>query len=444
MEAYAAMLDCVDQNVGQLVAFLESIGELDNTIILFSSDNGGTDAGGPTGMFNNNRRYMGLPPPPIERERANAPSSAARAAPRSIRPRGAKCRTPHFRRSRPTPVQAGGEYRSSRRGRRRSATRGAIRRQFVHVTDVMPTLLDLAGVSRLQSVHGRPARALHGASFAPVLFDAGAPSPRREQYYECWSNRAYYRDGWLARSIQRRGAPIDLENWTLHHLDADFSESVDVRAQHAAKLQELTDAFDAAAWQYFVYPLDNRDRLQKFADSPPQATAAADLPRTFHPGAQTTHRADVLPLIADRSFRIRVRFAHRVGDEGVLWAIGDPTGGMVLYVEDGRLHFQYNGFGDETTLPAFELPAGEHEAILDYEALGKREGRGRILLGRTEKVRWTPLAPTLVLYGVFEGLDVGLDRRGPVLWELYERHGTFAYSGSIRDVPIEPGVRARS
>ena len=49
MEAYAAMLDCVDQNVGRLVAFLESLGELDNTIILFSSDNGGTDAGGPPG-----------------------------------------------------------------------------------------------------------------------------------------------------------------------------------------------------------------------------------------------------------------------------------------------------------------------------------------------------------------------------------------------------------
>jgi arylsulfatase len=442
MEAYAAMLDCVDWNVGKLVAFLESIGELDNTIILFSSDNGGTDAGGPAGMFNNNRRYMGLPPPPIERERANAHELGS--------PRSTALYPTAWGEVSNTPFPSFKTY-TGAGGRRVSfiaswpakiRDTGAIRRQFVHVTDVMPTLLDLAGVSRLQSVHGRPARALHGASFAPVLFDAGAPSPRREQYYECWSNRAYYRDGWLARSIQRRGAPIDLENWTLHHLDADFSESLDVRAQHAAKLKELTDAFDAAAWQYFVYPLDNRDRFQKFADSPPHATAAADLPRTFYPGAQTTHRADVLPLIADRSFRIRVRFAHRDGDEGVLWAIGDPTGGMVMYVEDGQLRFHYNGFGDATTLPAFELPAGAHEATLEYEALGKRDGRGRLLLGSTEKIPWTPLAPTLVLYGVFEGLDVGLDRRGPVLWDLYQRHGTFAYGGSIRDVSIEPGVRA--
>lgn len=442
MEAYAAMLDCVDQNVGRLVAFLEAIGELENTILLFSSDNGGTDAGGPTGMFNNNRRYMGLAPPPIERERANAHDIGS--------PRSASLYPTAWGEVSNTPFPSFKTY-TGGGGRRvsfivswpaRIRERGAIRRQFVHVTDVMPTLLGLAGVAPLATSHGRPARAMHGASFAPVLFDAQARSPRTEQYYECWSNRAYYRDGWLARSVQKRGAPIDLDNWSLHHLDEDFSEAVDVRAAHPDRLKALTDAFDAAAWQYFVYPLDNRDRLHKFADYPPEATAAADRPRTFYAGAQTTHRADILPLIADRSFRIRVRFAHHDGDEGVLWAIGDPAGGMVTYVEDGRLHLHYNGFGDETTLAPFALPAGEHEATLEYEALGKREGRGRILLGGAERVGWTRLAPTLVLYGIFEGLDVGLDRRGPVLWTLYERHGAFGYTGSIRDVTVEPGARA--
>ena len=105
---------------------------------------------------------------------------------------------------------------------------GAIRTQFAHVTDVMPTLLELAGIPPLTTSHGLPARAMHGASFARVLFDADAPSPRTEQYYECWSNRAFYRDGWLARSIQKRGAAIDLDNWTLHDLDSDFSESDDL------------------------------------------------------------------------------------------------------------------------------------------------------------------------------------------------------------------------
>jgi arylsulfatase len=115
---------------------------------------------------------------------------------------------------------------------------------------------------------------------------------------------------------------------------------------------------------------------------------------------------------------------------------------MVLWTEEGRLHFHYNGFGDATDLPSAALPAGDHVVTLDFEALGKREGRGRLLLGEAEIVTWTRLAPTMVIYGVFEGLDVGLDRRGPVLWSLYERHGAFPYSGLIHDVTVTPGARA--
>ena len=65
METYAAMLDCADQNVGRLVAELELLGELDNTIFVFSSDNGGTSSGGPSGMVNYNRRFAALPALPV-------------------------------------------------------------------------------------------------------------------------------------------------------------------------------------------------------------------------------------------------------------------------------------------------------------------------------------------------------------------------------------------
>lgn len=438
MEVYAAMLDCVDQNVGRLVAFLDSLGELDNTIIMFASDNGGTAAGGPVGAFYNNRRMSGLPEHALEREREltdllGGPQSEA------LYPTGwgQLCNTPF-----PTyKTYTGGG------GRRvtcivswpaRITAVGQIRSQFIHVTDVMPTLLDLAGVLPLPTIHGAAALPMHGKSLAPVLFDAAAPSPRTEQYYECWSNRAYYRDGWLARSLQKRGMPVDMHNWTLHDLREDFSEVVDLSQQQPDKLAELVEAFDQAAWINMVYPLDNRTMVQKFSDSASRGQRPG--PRTFLPGSQTVHRGVIVPLIADRHFRMTVRFACAAGDQGVLWSIGELIGGMVLYVEAGALRFYYNGFGEHRTLPAVPLAPGEHEAVLDYEATGQRAGRGRLLLDGRDATGWGDLSPTLMV-GFHEGLDIGIDRRCPVSWALYEKHRSFRFTGSISAVTIEPGER---
>jgi arylsulfatase len=274
-----------------------------------------------------------------------------------------------------------------------------------------------------------------------VLFGAAAVSPRREQYYECWSNRGYFRDGWLARSLQKRGEPIDLDNWTLHDLDRDFSESVDVRDRHPDKLRELVAAFDAAAWTNLVYPLDNRTMVQKMSDGTARAGGASAGARAFSPGAQTVHRAIVVPLISDRSYRIRATFVWHDTDQGVVWAIGEQIGGMVLYVEDGRLRLCYNGYGEFSELPPVALAPGEVEGTLEYEALGGRQGRGRILLDGVAKTPWQPLSPTLMV-GFHEGLDVGLDRRAPVSWEVFQKHGTFRYTGTIKGVTIEPGSRA--
>lgn len=440
MEAYAGMLDNADQNIGKLTSFLESIGELDNTIILFSSDNGGTDAGGEHGMVLNNRRYSGLPTQSLEHERGML---TRLGGPQSI-----SLYPTAWGEVSNTPFPSFKTY-TGGGGRRVSfiaswpaclRDRGLLRRQFMHVTDVMPTLLDLAGVPRLEVSHGQPARPMDGMSCARMLTE-DAPSPRTEQYYECWSNRAYYRSGWLARSLQVRDTPIDMDNWTLHNLDEDFSESTDLAGRHPEKLKELVDAFDAAAWKYFVYPLDNRGRPGKFSDVPAWMRERANQPRRFLPGSQTAHRSDVMPLVANRCFSLRVRFQQRRGDQGVLWALGDTIAGMVMYVEADRLNFHYNGFGEPTDFVPVNLGHGSHEALLEYEALGRRHGRGRLLLNGSACNEWTNLSPTLML-GPFEGMDVGLDRRAPVFWELHERHGIFRYTGAIEEVWIVPGERA--
>ena len=440
METYAAVLDCADQNVGRLVAHLTEIGELDNTIILFSSDNGGTSSAGATGMLNFNRRFAGLPPASVDHDVTNAEWIGTGKA-MALYPTG-------WAQVSNTPFPSYKTF-TGGGGRRVSCIvswpaqlqdAGAIRGQFGHVTDVMPTILDLCGVPPLAVSHGKPAQPMQGASFAEALRSPANPPARTEQYYECWANRAFYRDGWVAVSLQVKGQAINFDNWSLHHHAEDFSESINLGPQHPQKLKELVEAFDAAAWQNMVYPLDGRSPAQKFNQLAPHQRPPAGGVRRFMPGGQSVHRGIIVPLIGDRTFKITVRCLHGAVDQGVLFAIGDIAGGMVCYIEGGRLKLTYNGFGEVTEVVGPGVTAGERRIALDFEALGKRQGRARLLVDDAA-TDWGELSPTM-LGGFHEGLDIGLDRRGPVDWRLKDAYGAFRYGGVIHDVVIASGAFA--
>jgi hypothetical protein len=242
----------------------------------------------------------------------------------------------------------------------------------------------------------------------------------------------------VAVSLQKRGEAIDFDNWTLHAHAEDFSESMDLRRQHPQKLAELVAAFDEAAWANMVYPLDNRTPAQKFLEVPPHQRPPAESRRRFLPNGQTVHRGVIVPLIANRHFKMVARFQHAAGDQGVLFAIGDVAGGLVLYIEDGTLRLTYNGYGRFHTLAGPTVSEGERSAALEYEALGRRRGRGKLVLDNREAGEWTEFSPTL-MGGFHEGLDIGLDRRAPVDWGLRERHGIFRYGGTIHDIVVESG-----
>ncbi len=441
METYAAMLDCVDQNVGKLVALLETLGELDNTIFVVSADNGGTSAGGPAGAIHFNRRFAGLPPFGLDHSLTRADwIGSGRVNP--LYPTG-------WAQMSNTPFPAY-KTQTGAGGRRvacvvswpsQIADRGAIRSQFAHVTDLMPTLLDLAGVPPPKTSHGQAARELQGKSQRQVLFDSKSPAARTEQYFECWSHRAFFRDGWIAVSLQKLGERIDFDNWTLHRQSSDFSEIEDLAKQYPDKLKELVDAFDKAAWANLVYPLDNRLAVQKFQQLPPYQRPAASSQRLFLPGAQTVNRQTMAPLLADRNFSITVNLVQGPQDQGVLFALGDVAGGIVMYIENSLLHLFYNGYGEFIHLDAMPMPPGSHAVALSYEALGERKGRGRLMLNGHPAQDWKELSPSLMA-GFHEGLDIGIDRRAPVEWELFERHGNFPYSGQIVSLVIDSGAFA--
>lgn len=432
METYAAMLDCVDQNVGKLVSFIDELGELEDTIIVFTSDNGATESGGCNGTTLFNRKFAGLPFLPLEWDKGRidkigSPNSA------SLYPAGwgQVCNTPFP--TYKTYTGAGGRRVSFVISCPKNIPDpGGIRRQFIHVTDVMPTLLDLANLSPVASVNGMNAMPLDGISFAGSMRDKEMESARKEQYYECWSNRGYYKNGWFARSLQILGDSIDMDNWTLHDLNRDFSESVNLADQYPLVLKDLVQRFDEEAWSNQVYPLDNRSWKEKSASGMSRAWLKQ---RRFLPGSLPVHRSDIIAMIADRDYRVTVNFHCENSDEGILWAIGDQVAGVVVYIEDGVLNVTYNAYGELIKSRLDILTPGDQCLIFEFDHCGGRKGRYRMILNREYSGDWVDVRPTLGA-GMLEGLDVGIDRHSPVDAGLQEKHGDFRYSGTIVDVVI--------
>ena len=129
---------------------------------------------------------------------------------------------------------------------------------------------------------------------------------------------------------------------------------------------------------------------------------------------------------------------YALGDEGMLFAHGDQGGGYAMYVEGGRLFLAYNGYGDMTVVDCGELPAGTSGVDLAMQREPGWRQNARISRDGTEVGEALDL-PVLMAIAPFEGIDVGIDRRSPVSWEVYEKHGPFPYAGTLRAVTYRPG-----
>lgn len=442
MEVYAAMVDNVDQNLGRLLDTLRALGELDNTVVVFTSDNGGSGEGGAEGSrsyFSRFAHHPRLPedwPADVERD------PELIGGPRSLvhYPRGwaMASNTPFRLYKRHT--YAGGVrvpfVISWPRGLRRAPGDDGLRHQYQYVTDLAPTLLELAGVERPASRDGRPVQEQDGVSFADVLADPSAASTHTEQYCEMTGNRSYYRDGHKLVTEHRPGTPYDDGEWALYDIRSDPTEIHDLAAARPELVKELSAAWEAAAWRNGVFPLP--DASGALAVRGP-AEDKLGRPVTLLPGTPELERYRSSRLIAFRSFSVTVELAgYGAGDAGVLVSHGDQGGGYSLYVEDGHLHLAYNEYGALTDTDAGPLAPGTRR--IELTATAEPELRWRFTVAVDGEERAAP-PPVHQLIGMapFQGISVGVDRKSPVSWPLYERHGVFRYNGALASVRYRPG-----
>jgi arylsulfatase len=307
---------------------------------------------------------------------------------------------------------------------------GAVRSQFHHVTDVVPTLLEAAGVVPRSSYSGVDQMEIHGTSMTYAFADPDAPTRRTRQYFEMIGARGMWSQGWKAVTNHEEGDDYDTEPWALYHLDGDFSETKDLAAEHPAKLAELKAQWWEEAERYGVLPLDDRWNARYTSKRPQTARTHFRL----HGGTRLFSAA-VGPNWYGRPFVVTADITRRrADDEGVLIAFGRRPAGFAFFIQDDRLVLDYNRVGFRHLVESAPgLPQGRFRAVLQVDQ-GRPDGRATATLRVDDTVLVT--APIEVLAGGLGNMSTQVGHNAPS--GVSNRFDPpFAFTGDIHTVTVD-------
>lgn len=441
MEVYAAMVESIDQSLGRLKALLADLGELENTIIVFTSDNGGSGEGGRAGSRSYLRQFpralteLGwLGDTPLENDLIGTRRSGAHY------PRGwAQVSNTPFRLYKGHTFAGGVRVPLLVSWPAGISPSQQLREDYCYVTDLAPTLLDMAGVEQMRYRAGVPVQPVDGLSLATHWKD-GTLSPEREQYTEVGGHRGIFRDGWKLLSLHEPGRPVDEPHWQLFNVRRDPTELRDLSETHPEKVAELAQAWELAAWRNTVFPLfETSGPGARARDLHRPADDYLSQPARILNRTPTLERFRSLELMQYRDFRVCVELTgFRPSDRGVLFSHGDQLGGYMLFVEDDRLKFGYNAYGEELSFDVATIPSGTTEITMVASVRDPLLWDFSFILGRDIFDAATGL-PQMTGMAPWTGISVGMDARGPVLWNVRQAHGIYRYTGGLKAVTYFPG-----
>jgi arylsulfatase len=431
-EAFAAFLEHTDEQIGRLVAGLEQLELLDDTVIVLLSDNGASREGGPFGVLHEMKFFNMIFEEPEEaldrlddiggpRSHANYPWGWAQAG-----------NTP-FRWYKSNTHEGGVHVPCIVHWPNGIDDAGAVRHQFHYVTDIAPTVYELVGVQAPDTYRGVPQQPTAGTSMAYTFPPEHADEASRHvaQYFEMMGHRGMYVDGWKAVTMHVEGTPFEDDVWELYDLTTDPSECHDLAAEQPERLAALVRRWWDEAEAHGVLPLD--DRMIALFTTRFEEHSPHRLDRRYRYRPPMSYvPAQVSAAIGGRSWDIEATVERSSGEDGVLYALGNGNAGLALFVQDDRLVFDYNAFGDHTVLESEQpLSAGCSALGVRFRRTGAGATATLVVDGAAVGVAEIPFA-MLVISSV--GSSIGCDHGMPVS-ESYE--GPFPFEGVLHAVEIQ-------
>ena len=375
-EVYAGFLSYTDHELGRVLDYLADSDQLDNTLIVVSSDNGGSGEGGPNGTFNEWRFFNGIP----DSTELTIPHIDELGSPTSYNHYNTGWAwafdTPFPYWKRWAGYEGGVADMCFIAWPAKIEARKEPRHQYIHAVDVVPTVYELLGIEPPETIKGVPQSAIEGESFAASLADADAPG-KESQFYAMLGQRSIYHRGWLACTLHpplSGWGKFDQDVWELYNLDRDRAQSTNVADQEPERLEELK-----ALWYYYagIYnglPLDDRTALEQVLAERPHAGTDRERYVFFPDSADVPEEGGA--RINGRSYTIAAGVEIDSAEaEGVLYAHGGVAGGHSLYIKDGRLRYAFNWVGTHLQNVAGdrEITPGRHVCTAEFSVKGKND-----------------------------------------------------------------------
>ena len=453
MDVYGAFLAYADHEIGRVIQEVEDLGELDNTLIIYiSGDNGASAEGMLNGTPNEFTTFNGVAVPvkaqylwyPFWGSDKTFPHFAAEWAWAMDTP---------FKWVKQVPSHFGGTAQGVAMSWPGHITDvGGIRRQFSHVIDIVPTILEATGISAPATINGIEQAPIEGTSMVYTWDKANAEAPTRHttQYFEMLGNRAIYHDGWIASTtpvtlpwVLSSDPPPDVitgYKWELYNLTEDPTQFNDLAAAMPDKVRELQAVFDVEAKKYNVLPLDNTT-LPRWNTPRPSLTAGRT--EFTYSGELIGVPASAAPDILNKSYTITAEIEiPRGGAEGMIVTQGGRFGGYGLFlskgvagIRRGKPVFIYNLLNLKRTIwSGPELGAGKHTIVFDFKSDGPGLGRGGTgVLSVDGKAvdRKSMEHTTPITFPEDETFDVGQDTRTGVAMLEFRYDVPFKFTGKI-------------
>ena len=442
MEVFAGMMTQTDEQIGRIIAALERTGQLDNTLIIVTSDNGSSAEGGLAGTHNEMIMANGMQTT-LEQNMKHYDDWGGPNTYGHFHAGWAMAGNTPFKYFKQTVHNGGIADPLIVHWPKGIKAKGEIRSQYSYITDIAPTILDATGTPFLDEVDGHKQIALDGKSLVYSFNAAAAPSQRTEQLYEMFGNRAMYKDGWKAVSLHGNRMPwivagtfpFEKDVWELYHVNEDFSESVNIADKNPEKLAELTKRWDELAEAGNVYPLYD-DIMMRIAKQQDRLFGDRKVFTYYSPGAVRLAEKTSAP-VKNRSHTIESTLDLAGKEQGVIVACGGLTGGYTLYVKDGKLHYDYNAYNMATyalTSPA--LPKGKVDVKFVFKKTGMGQGVAELHVDGTKVAETKMPKMHLSTFSLSETFDVGVDYGSAVSKNYQSKDPHFPYTGKLDKVTI--------